>query len=173
MKRLLANREGRTPRVFDTTPSCTDTQTTWCGRATIRDCKTVDLDARWFGTRDIKFRLTQGLSFTSNKRGPSQSINDRVDMTAYAKMVYGWCFPCIMHYVVSMRAHQPHRCILNANIITAMHTVALPTVPRRPSRRYLWSGTKPTWPSASRMEDLLIHLRGVFSPIWSPTYLTR
>ena len=64
------------------------------------------------GTRAEKFRLTQDLSFTSNKEGPSRSINDRVDMTAYAEMVYGWCLQRIFHFVVSMRTHHPTKSIL-------------------------------------------------------------
>jgi hypothetical protein len=63
------------------------------------------------GARDMKFRLTQDLTFTSNAAGPSRSINDRVDMTSYAEMVYGWCLLRIIHYVVSMRANHPNRSI--------------------------------------------------------------
>jgi hypothetical protein len=64
------------------------------------------------GSRVTKFRLTQDLSFTSNKVGLSRAINARVDMNAYGEMTYGWCLPRILHYVVSMRTHHPTTRIL-------------------------------------------------------------
>ena len=64
------------------------------------------------GTRAIKYRLTQDLSFSSNKSGPSRSINSRIDMAAYPEMIYGWCFPRILHYIVSMRIHHTNEGIL-------------------------------------------------------------
>jgi hypothetical protein len=64
------------------------------------------------GKRIVKFRITQDLSFTSNKTGPSRSINDRVNMSAYVVMVYGWCLQRILHYTVSMRFHHPGRSII-------------------------------------------------------------
>ena len=64
------------------------------------------------GTREIKHRLTQDLSFSSNKSGPERSINSRVDMTAYAEMVYGWCLPRIFHIITSLRTHHPDLNIL-------------------------------------------------------------
>jgi hypothetical protein len=70
--------------------------------------RTVEPD----GTRIPKYRLTQDLSFTSNKEGPNRSINSRVDMGAYAEMVYGWCFPRILHFVASMRRYHPSLYIL-------------------------------------------------------------
>ena len=59
------------------------------------------------GTREIKHRLTQDLSFSCNKSGPERSINSRVDMTAYTEMVYGWCLPRIFHFITSLRTHHP------------------------------------------------------------------
>lgn len=64
------------------------------------------------GTRAIKYRITQDLSFSSNKEGPNRSINSRVNMKAYAEMVYGWCFPRTLHYIASMRSHHPNQGIL-------------------------------------------------------------
>ena len=64
------------------------------------------------GTRAIKYRITQDLSFSSNKGGLPRSINSRIDMGAYPEMVYGWCFPRILHYVASMRTHHPRSRIL-------------------------------------------------------------
>ena len=59
------------------------------------------------GTRVITYQLTQDLSFSSNKIGPSRSVNSRVDMTAYSEMIYGWCLPRILHFVMSLRTHNP------------------------------------------------------------------
>ncbi len=59
------------------------------------------------GERVIKFRLTQDLSFTADKDSAPMSINSRVDMSAYPEMIYGWCLPRIMHYIVSLRFHRP------------------------------------------------------------------
>ena len=64
------------------------------------------------GTRTTKFRLTQDLSFTSNKGGPSRAINDRVDMGAYAEMVYGWCLIRILHFIIALRTYHPGVSIL-------------------------------------------------------------
>jgi hypothetical protein len=62
--------------------------------------------------RVIKFRLAQDLSFSTNQMVEPTSINSRVDMTAYAEMIYGWCLPRIIHYVVSLRAKYPSLHIL-------------------------------------------------------------
>ena len=59
------------------------------------------------GRRKTKFRLTQDLSFSSSKDGPSRSINDRIDMSAYVEMVYGWCLSRILHYIVAVRLAFP------------------------------------------------------------------
>jgi hypothetical protein len=59
------------------------------------------------GERVIKFRLTQDLSFSSDKTSTPMSINSQVDMSAYPEMIYGWCLPRIMHYIVSLRFHHP------------------------------------------------------------------
>ena len=64
------------------------------------------------GERVIKFRLTQDLSFSTDRAAAPTSINARVDMTAYAEMIYGWCLPRIIHYVVSLRARFPDLRIL-------------------------------------------------------------
>ena len=65
---------------------------------------TVDPD----GKRVIKFRLTQDLSFSTDKKAAPTSINSRVDMEAYPEMIYyGWCLPRILHYIISLRLHNP------------------------------------------------------------------
>jgi hypothetical protein len=64
------------------------------------------------GRRKIKYRLTQDLSFSADQNGEPKSVNSRVDMSAYAEMVYGWCLPRILHYVVSLRRNNPGLLIL-------------------------------------------------------------
>ena len=59
------------------------------------------------GERVIKYRLTQDLSFSTDKKAAPTSINSRVDMGSYPEMVYGWCLPRILHYVTSLRIHYP------------------------------------------------------------------
>jgi hypothetical protein len=67
------------------------------------------------GKPKVKRRLTQDLSFSSNPHpAPPRSINKRVDMDMYPEMVFGWCLPRILHFVASLRWHQPLRKILIA-----------------------------------------------------------
>ena len=60
---------------------------------------TVDQD----GARKAKFRLTQDLSFSTERGSEPTSINSRIDMSAYVDMVYGWCLPRIVHFIVALR----------------------------------------------------------------------
>jgi hypothetical protein len=55
----------------------------------------------------VKFRMTQDLGFSSNRGGPPRSINSRIDMSAYPEMVYGWCLPRILHFLVAVRRANP------------------------------------------------------------------
>ena len=55
------------------------------------------------GRRIEKFRMTQDLSFSSSREGPPVSINSRIDMSTYSEMVFGWCLPRILHFVVALR----------------------------------------------------------------------
>jgi hypothetical protein len=52
------------------------------------------------GKRVPKCRLTQDLSFflTNEKI----SVNARINMDAYIKMIYEWCLPRIVHYTVAL-----------------------------------------------------------------------
>jgi hypothetical protein len=63
------------------------------------------------GKRLEKFRLTQDLSFSSSRSGPPVSINSRIDMEAYTEMIYGWCLPRILHYIVALRLRFPSKVI--------------------------------------------------------------
>ena len=57
------------------------------------------------GERVPKSRLTQDLSFSLTK--PDISVNARIGMTPYPKMVYGWCLLRIIHFVVALHAQHP------------------------------------------------------------------
>ena len=64
------------------------------------------------GERKAKFRLTQDLSFSTDRKSKPTAINARVDMTAYVEMVYGWCLPRIIHFIVALRSQNPTLLIL-------------------------------------------------------------
>jgi hypothetical protein len=71
--------------------------------------QTLDED----GKPKVKLRLTQDLSFSSNPHpAPPRSINKRVDMSMYPEMVFGWCLQRIIHFIASLRWHQPNVKIL-------------------------------------------------------------
>jgi hypothetical protein len=64
------------------------------------------------GRRKIKYRITQDLSFSADQNGDPKSVNLRVDMSAYAEMVYVWGLPRIIHNVVSLCGQNPGLLIL-------------------------------------------------------------
>jgi len=68
------------------------------------------------GSRRLKFRMTQDLSFFLDTLGTDRklSINDRIDMGQYVEMIFGWCLPRIIHYILSLRLHHPQLRILIA-----------------------------------------------------------
>jgi len=57
------------------------------------------------GSRKRKRRLTHDLSFALTNK--NISINDRVDMSCYPEMIYGWCFSRIIHYIAALRYWNP------------------------------------------------------------------
>ena len=59
------------------------------------------------GERVEKFRMTQDLSFSSSRDGDPTSINGRIDMSAYTEMIFGWCLPRILHFIVAIRNKFP------------------------------------------------------------------
>ena len=59
------------------------------------------------GERVEKLRLTQDLSFSSNRDGSPTSVNSRIDMSAYKEMIFGWCLPRILHFIVAIRIAFP------------------------------------------------------------------
>jgi hypothetical protein len=64
------------------------------------------------GSRVPKDRLLQDFSFSLLKE--NTSVNSRVDMEAYNKMIYGWCLSCIIHYVIALRQADPQKGIFVA-----------------------------------------------------------
>jgi hypothetical protein len=64
------------------------------------------------GSRAVKKRLTHDMSFgmTHDK----VSVNDCIDMMAYEEMVYGWCLPRLIHFIVALRLKHPRKRILIA-----------------------------------------------------------
>jgi hypothetical protein len=57
------------------------------------------------GEQVKKFRLTQDLSFSPT--GKNVSVNDRVDMDEYVEMIYGWCLPRTIHYIMALQTKYP------------------------------------------------------------------
>jgi hypothetical protein len=64
------------------------------------------------GLPEIKRRLTHDDSFRVTEE--SESINDRLDLDLYPEMVYGWCLPRLLHYIVALRLAFPLSAILIA-----------------------------------------------------------
>lgn len=64
------------------------------------------------GDRKQKLRLTHDASFIP--RPGSTSVNQRIDLGQYDEMIYGWCLPRLIHYIVSMRKNYPCQRILIA-----------------------------------------------------------
>jgi hypothetical protein len=57
------------------------------------------------GTRERKHRLTHDLSFEAT--GEGRSVNSRIDMSKYPEMIFGWCLPRIIHFIVALRTCYP------------------------------------------------------------------
>jgi hypothetical protein len=59
------------------------------------------------GGRELKTRLTQDLSYSITE--DHISVNDRVDMSQYADMIYGWCLGRTIHFIVALRLRFPNQ----------------------------------------------------------------
>jgi hypothetical protein len=57
------------------------------------------------GSRQVKKRLTHDLTYSLS--GDKWSVNDRVDMSKYPEMVYGWCLLRTIHFIVCLRHDFP------------------------------------------------------------------
>jgi hypothetical protein len=62
------------------------------------------------GSRVEKERLTHDLSYEIT--GEGISVNSRVDMSMYPEMIFGWCLPRIIHFVVALWLATPRARIL-------------------------------------------------------------
>jgi hypothetical protein len=57
------------------------------------------------GSRAEKSRLTQDLSISSDDR--KLAVNERINLSAYPDMIYGWCLLRVLHFVVALRLANP------------------------------------------------------------------
>jgi hypothetical protein len=57
------------------------------------------------GTREQKHRLTHDLSYEATGKG--RSVNSRINMGKYPEMIFGWCLPRIIHFIVALRIRYP------------------------------------------------------------------
>jgi hypothetical protein len=64
------------------------------------------------GSREEKYGLTHDLSYKIT--GEGISVNNRVNMSRYPEMIFGWCLPRIIHSVVALRIAYPSSRILIA-----------------------------------------------------------
>jgi hypothetical protein len=64
------------------------------------------------GDKYEKVRVTHGSSF--NFSDDKRSLNDRVDMKAYAELIYGYCILRLFHFIVALRLAYPDKSILLA-----------------------------------------------------------
>lgn len=58
------------------------------------------------------------------------SVNVRIDMTAYPQMIYSWCLPQLFYFIVVLQYHSPKLCILIAtyNYSNAYHCLYGPHI---------------------------------------------
>jgi hypothetical protein len=59
------------------------------------------------GSRELKERLTQDLSYSITAE--NISVNDRIDMSQYSDMIYGWCLGRTIHFIVALRLRFPNQ----------------------------------------------------------------
>jgi hypothetical protein len=64
------------------------------------------------GLREEKHRLTHDLSYKITGKGIS--VNNQVNMSQFPEMIFGWCLPQIIHFVVALRIAYPSSQILIA-----------------------------------------------------------
>jgi hypothetical protein len=74
----------------------------------------VGIVSQWtinaFGERVLKKRLTHDLSYWITKH--YASVNARCNLDMYPPMIYVWCLPRIIHYIIALRAAFPTTRIL-------------------------------------------------------------
>jgi hypothetical protein len=80
------------------------------------------------GSRKEKFRLTQDLSFSLTDE--LNSINERIGMSEYRDMIYGWRASPIIHFIVSLRLEYPEARIFIAKYDYSDTALSIPSVMR-------------------------------------------
>jgi hypothetical protein len=66
------------------------------------------------GKRKVKYRITQDLTYAESTKDEPISVNSRINMKAYPEMIYGWCLPRIIHFIVALRLFWPGKSIFIA-----------------------------------------------------------
>jgi hypothetical protein len=66
------------------------------------------------GKQKVKYQITQDLTCAESEKNEPISVNSRVDMKAYPEIIYGWCLPRIIHFIVALRLPWPEKAILVA-----------------------------------------------------------
>ena len=137
------------------------------------------------GKRLEKFRLTQGLSFSSSRSEPPVSINSRIDMAAYTEMIYGWCLPRILHYIVALRLKFPTKIIFickydysdGYRLVAHSASAAVQTISVHDGRAYisvrLTFGGRPNPPTWCTFSEVATDLSNEISQCreWDPSTL--
>jgi hypothetical protein len=59
------------------------------------------------GGHELKTRLIQDLSYSITD--DSISVNDRIDMSQYTGMVYGWCLGRTIHFIIALHLRYPSK----------------------------------------------------------------
>jgi hypothetical protein len=114
------------------------------------------------GVRSPKYRLTQDLSFTCAKGTRSMSVNSRINMTTYPEMIYGWCMPRILHYIIALRLAFP-----NTPVIIAKYDYS------DAYRRVAHSATAPAQTISTCNGYAYIYNRLTSAPLTKPTQTPR
>ena len=137
------------------------------------------------GKRVDKWRMTQDLSFSSSRVGIPVSINSRIDMSAYVEMIYGWCMPRILHYIVALRLKYPGKVIFICKYdysdayrrVAHSASAATQTISVHEGRGYislrLTYGGAPNPPTWCMFSEVVTDLANEISqcPTWEPTEL--
>jgi hypothetical protein len=72
------------------------------------------------GGRKLKTRLTQDLSYSITE--DNISVNDRIDMSQYADMIYRWCLCRTIHFIVALcHQHPTQRIFLSKHNYLAIY----------------------------------------------------
>ena len=125
------------------------------------------------GKRVIKYRLTQDLSFSTDKKAAPTSINSRVDMGSYPEMIYGWCLPRILHYVTSLRIHYPSLLIFISKYDYSDAYRRIAHSAKAATQTVSVNGRQRSFHSDSRLGGLPTPRRGACFRNWLPTWQMR